>query len=141
VPEKTVMQVGRIGMFFAKGLSSREELMGLVRQWNGIEKLPPPSSRVQGLATQEKNYQGLSQAEAEKFVAEVEESVKGMLAREAQRISEQLEMGLHGVPSAPQLGNAGIEKGGAQGVLRSDESNSPGAAKPSDPAPGKPTTD
>jgi hypothetical protein len=141
VPEKTVMQVDRIGMFFAKGLSSREELTGLVRQWNGIKKLPPPNSRVQGVATQEKNYEELSQSEAENFVAQVEESVRGMLAREAQRISAQLEMGLSPGPSVPQLGNTGVQKGGAPGVMRSGESNTPHVANSKDPATPKAPTD
>jgi len=107
VPEKSVLQVGRIGLFFAKGLSSHQELIQLVRQWSGIEKLPPPSSKVQGSATQEDNYQDMSAAEAEKFILDVEKGVEQAVAREAQRLFEQLQKELPAKPERPRLEGKG----------------------------------
>jgi hypothetical protein len=124
VPEKTVVQVGRVGMFFAKGLSSQEEIVALVRQWNGIVKLPPPTARVRGSATQEKHYEDLSKGEAEAFVEQVEKSVQAMLAREAEKVSSELQRVLSG-STAPQIEKE-AGKSGAAGVLR------PESLKPED---------
>ena len=140
VPQKTVVQVGRVGMFFAKGLSSQEEMMELVRQWNGIEKLPLPNSRIRGSATQEKNYEELSLPEAENFSAEVEKSVKAMIAREAQRISAHLDPALPADPPVPKLGDAGGQKGGAAGVMRSEKPDSNSSVNHKNSTPSKPTT-
>jgi hypothetical protein len=122
VPEKTVVQIGRVGMFFAKGLSSKEEMMAVLRQWNGLEKLPPPSSRVRGSAAQEKNYEDFSATEADEFVKQVEETIQATLTSEAQAGFSQLQKELAASSSSPQSEDKpGTAQGAVAGVLRSSE--------------------
>lgn len=117
VPEKTVVHVGPVGMFLAKGMSSHEEIVALVRQWNGITKLPLPSSRVRGSATQQKDYEDLSESEAEQFVEQVEKSVQAVLATEANKLAAELQQPDAASSKVPQL-QAETGKGEAVGVLR-----------------------
>ncbi len=112
VPEKSILQLGPIGLFFARGLSSQREMMQLIRECSGIEKLPPPSSRVQGSPTDEKNYQDLPLTEANNFVAEVERSVQNLFAVEAQKLLAQLQKELPAEPGQLRIeGRAEPPKG------------------------------
>ncbi len=103
MPAKSAVQVGPFGFFFARGISSQEDLMQVIRQWNAIQKLPPPSALVKGSAARQEDYCELSPVEADKFVEEVEKGVEATLQREAHRLAKELGEKLLSEATKPQI--------------------------------------
>ncbi len=94
IPAKSLTNIGQLGITIIRGIGSHKEMLQIMRQVSGMQKLPPPSFRVIGSAGNKQNYNPLTDEQANAIVEQIEQGVEKLLSsaiKEAQTERPQLQ--------------------------------------------------
>jgi len=92
-PEETLprslTQVTKTGIFIFDGINSQKDFVQLLKQINGVSKLPLPSHKVRGSAAQKSSYVPLTEEQSTEIVESIEKHVEKLFAEAAGDLPEQ----------------------------------------------------
>jgi hypothetical protein len=101
-PEKSLTHVTQLGVVIAQGIGSQRDLVQLIRELNGMKRLPPPTHSVRGSATNEADYVPLSDEQSHSLVEQIEQGVEKYLEEAVKDAIGQAER--------PQLEDSSLSK-------------------------------
>lgn len=100
-PTASLVQVDKLGIMIATGLTSEQDLKHMLRAYSGIGALPPPDALANGPSSKEESYEYLTSEASKALLDSIASKLDDLLGTRARGVIKGMKTSLPPGPEAP----------------------------------------